>query len=167
MLVDDNFLKDMTRFHGVATRATYASANNADVTPQRSGFRELEHRDGDWYYRDSYTGFLRSWGQEVIYFKDKPVWTNLYGGGMEPSKMSEDIAVGTFRFLKIALSEGEKDNTFQPRGPREIIRGEWRYASEMNGNIMGFVGSEFICFRSETVFYHNFHGGLIVSRGKS
>ena len=44
--------------------------------------KELEFKEGDWYYKDSYTGFFQSWGREVVWYNKKPFWTQIYGGGM-------------------------------------------------------------------------------------
>ena len=54
-------LKQLNRFLGKAMLETYAG-DGVKVKSQRSGFKELEYKEGDWYYRDSYTGFFRSWG---------------------------------------------------------------------------------------------------------
>lgn len=161
---DTQFLTDLNRFHGLATKATYASVKGVDIEPQRKGFRELEYSEGDWYYRDSYTGFLRSWGQEVIYYQNKPVWTCLYGGGMEPDNMQEPFALETFSFLKKALSSGDKTHQFQPRGPEEFNDNAWQYECDVQGDISVFDGLETITFQDVVVFTHRFHGGLVIGR---
>lgn len=148
---------------GRASKATYASGGGK-VEPWRKGFKELEYREGDWYYRDSYSGFLRSWGQEVIWYKDKPVWTCLYGGGMEASRMDVALANETFGFLKEAFLTGDKENKFQPRGPEDFHDGAWKYHCEVEGDITKFKGHEFISQNDKIVFTHDFVGGLVVGQ---
>ena len=149
---------------GKAAKATYASGGGKVDEPWRKGFKELEYSDGEWYYRDSYTGFLRSWGQEVIWFKDQPFWTCLYGGGMTDENMDSTMANDTFTFLKKVLSSGEKENQFQPRGPEDFQDGEWQYHCEVKGTIEKFNGDEFIRINGKIVFTHDFVGGLVIGQ---
>ncbi len=156
-------LVQLNRFLGKAMLETYAG-DGVKVKPQRSGFKELEYKESDWYYRDSYTGFFRSWGQEVIWFKGEPFWNQLYGGGMV-DKFNNDtkFARQTFGFLKKALSAGEKQESFQPRGPKYFTDHDWGYVCEWKGDITNFKGNEKILLKRETVFTHNFFGGLILT----
>jgi hypothetical protein len=161
--MDKQELLELNRFMGRASKATYASGGGK-VKPWREGFNELEYKDGDWYYRDSYAGFLRSWGQEVIWYKDKPVWTCSYGGGMTDENMDVEFANETFSFLKKVFMAGDKENMFQPRGPEDYQDNEWKYHSELNGDISKFSGNEFITKKDQVVFTHNFVGGLVIDR---
>ena len=107
--MDENLLEQLHKFLSEAAKNTYAG-NGVEVEPWRRGFKELEYRDGDWYYRDSYTGSFQSWGQEVVWHKDKPVWTALYGGGMaEKFHGDRDFAKQTVGFLKKALRQKESE----------------------------------------------------------
>ena len=154
-------LKRLNSFLGNAAKNTYAGGADK-VDPQTSNFQELEYEDGDWYYRDSYAGFFRSWGREVIWFKGAPIWNQLYGGGMEDNFSKDaDFARQTFSFLKKAMSVGEKENNFQPRGPENFKDGDWEYLSNLEGNISNFKGSEKIIYKGKVVFTHKFFGGLI------
>lgn len=142
--------------------STYAGDGKIIDIPQRPGFRELEYREGPWYYRDSYAGYIRSVGHEVVWFNDVPFWSSIYGGGMT-EEFSKDNAFTnkTFEFLKKAMSAGDKVNTFQPRGPRERSLEAWRYSCDWNGDISDFKGSEAISYEGTTVFTHDFRGGII------
>jgi hypothetical protein len=161
--MSEQLLSELNQFIGKASKATYASGGGKVDQPQRAGFKELEHREGDWYYRDSYTGFLRSWGQEVVWHSDQPFWTCLYGGGMTDENMNEKFALETFSFLKKALSEGDKETMFQPRGPKYFEDDNWQYHCEVEGTIEKFKGHEFISHGGNIVFTHDFSGGLIIS----
>ena len=145
-----------------ASKATYAGGGG-EVTPSRTGFRELEYCEGDWCYRDSYTGFLRSWGQEIVWQKGKPVWTCLYGGGMTETRMDTELADKTFAFLKQALAAGNQEAIFQPRGPKRFSDGDWKYECVIKGSIDQFNGHESICYGGDAVFTHDFFGGLVIS----
>jgi len=159
-------LQELNRFLGKASLATYAGGG-PEARPQRPGFRELEYKDGNWEYRDSYTGFFRSWGQEVVWHNGQPYWTQLYGGGMvEELINNETFAHQTFDFLKKALSDGEKQEEFQPRGPSSFTDGDWEYSCEWQGDIANFEGHEKILLNGKVVFTHDFMGGLILSREK-
>jgi len=161
-------LKQLNEFLGRAVLATYAGGGEKvdPTTPgfvsRFPGFKELEYREGDFYYRDSYTGFFRSAGEEVIFYKGKPVWVQHYYGGIEPKYLNnEKFARETFNFLKEALSSGEKSAAFQPRGPENLIAGVWKYSCHWQGDISDFNGSEEISYKEEVVFKHKFFGGLI------
>jgi hypothetical protein len=155
---------ELNKFLGRASKATYASGGGAVSDPWRKGFKELEYTEGEWYYRDSYTGYLRSWGQEVVWYQGQPFWTCLYGGGMVDSRMDEGFAKETFTFFKKALSAGEKENDFQPRGPNTFKDGEWNYQCKVAGDIKKFSGDESISYQGTIVFTHEFEGGLVVGQ---
>ncbi len=160
----DKLLQELNQFIGKAALATYAGGGG-ETDPQRKGFRELEFKEGDWEYRDSYAGFFRSWGQEVVWHKNKPFWNQIYGGGVtEKHKSDEKFALETFTFLKKALSAGEKKDEFQPRGPKNFKDGDWEYSCDWSGDISSFKGHEKIQLKGEVVFTHTFIGGLILSR---
>ncbi len=163
-MLSKNGLQELNMFLGKATLNTYASGG-PEVDPEEPGFKELEFKDGGWFYKDSYTGFFQSWGREVVWHEQKPIWTQIYGGGMM-SKFRNDVkfAHETFNFLKKALSAGEKQGEFQPRGPKNFSEWDWEYFCEWNGDITKFHGGEKILFKKEVVFTHDFLGGLIVSK---
>jgi hypothetical protein len=159
--MNSDFLTKLNSFIGIAAKATYAGGG-ASVTPWRKGFKELEYKDGDFYYRDSYTGYFRSWGQETVWYKDEPIWTARYGGGMTDEHQDDkDFADKTFSFLKNAMSAGEKVSQFQPRGPKEFTKDNWSYICNVDGDMSKFSGNESISFNGEIVFTHQFIGGLI------
>lgn len=161
--MDKNLLQELNRFLGKATLSTYAG-DGQEIGPKEIGFKELEFKDGDWYYKDSYTGFFQSWGREVVWYNQKPFWTQIYGGGMT-AKFQSDIKLAheTFDFLKKALSAGEKQEDFQPRGPKFFSKDDWEYFCDWHGDITRFEGQEKILFKKETIFTHNFLGGLIIT----
>ena len=157
-------LKELNLFLGKAALSTYAGGG-PEVDPEEPGFKELEYREGKWYYKDSYTGFFQSWGREIVWYNKKPFWNQIYGGGMT-KKFRNNIrfAHETFDFLKKALSAGEKQEKFQPRGPKKFADDDWVYSCKWKGNIKKFEGHEKILFKGEIVFIHDFLGGLILTK---
>lgn len=152
----------LEEFYGTATLSTYAGGGNY-IKSLRKGFKELEYKDGDWYYRDSYTGFFRSGGQEVVYYKDTPIFIVSYCGGMtEDYIYNLSFTNETFSFLKKALSQ--KEDSFTPRGPGRFQSGDFEYTANWNGNIENFKGEEKISYKGNIVFTHDFFGGIIVGK---
>jgi hypothetical protein len=150
--------EQLSTFIRVAADETYAGGGSYVEKPERPDFLELEYKDGDWYYRDSYSGHSRSGGQEVVRYQEKPVWYSGYGGGMIEGK--EELSNVTFEFLKKALSA--KEEGFDSlRGPHELVEDDWRYEYEQNGDITSFTGTEKIYYKDELVFFHNTLGGVL------
>jgi SAM-dependent methyltransferase len=116
--------------------------------------------DGVW----AYTSLIHI-RQEVVWHNDSPVWTCLYGGGMTDGYMNEGLAGETFAFLKKALSQKEVE--FQPRGPKSFKLDGWEYQNDMHGDITSFNGHEFISHNGETIFTHNFFGGVVIGQDAS
>ncbi|MEK7459540.1 MAG: DUF5680 domain-containing protein [Patescibacteria group bacterium] len=161
---NQKFILNLNNFLGMAMLKTYAGGG-MEVNSKEEGFRELEYKDGDFYYKDSFGGHRQSWGREVVWYKDKPVWSQLYGGGMEKKYQNDKkFTHETFDFLKKAMSAGEKKEMFQPRGPTEYIEGDWKYEARWTGNIERFLGHEDILYKSEVVFTHDFFGGFYRSK---
>ena len=113
---------ELFEFIDRAGKATYAGGGKEVKEPERAGFIELEYSEGDFSYRDSYTGYIRSRGTETVRYKSKPIWTSLYGGGMIESK--EDLAHETFELLKKAMLQDEK-GYLSLRGPHQFKDGDW------------------------------------------
>lgn len=166
-VLDPLFLRDLNAFLGRAMLETYAG-NGQQVPPsdtqRKPGFKELVYQEGPWLYRDSYTGFLTSAGQEVVWSYDVPVWTQSYAGGMKPGYQKAPLARDCFTFLKAALAAGEKSDAFQPRGPHTYEEFGWRYGCNWSGDITNFSGHEAINRpdQKEAIFFHRFFGGVIV-----
>ncbi len=154
-------IEELKLFLDKAIPATYAGGGKA-ADPESPKFNELVFADGDWKYRDSYCGFVQSWGREVVWYKGEPFWTDQYGGGMKGKLMKDpEFAHLAFEFLKECLLRG-RTNNFAPRGPKEHSNGDWRYACKWHGNIKKFKGGERIYFKGKVVFTHDFLGGIVI-----
>ena len=134
-----------------------------EIKPQRPGFKEMEYRKGNWYFRDSYSGFFMAPGQEVVYFKNNPIWAMSYSGGMiDGFRENQDFAIKTFQFLKKTLLKMNPENPF--RGPENFSEKDWEYKSQLMGDVVDFAGNEQIFYQGKLVFSQNFMGGLIISK---
>ena len=155
-------LQKFAEFLVRAKVSTYAG-DGREVTPQRPGFNELEYKEDDLEYRDSYAGFYCAPGQEVVRFKGKPVWAMSYNGGMIKKYQDDEAFSGrTFVFLKEALKRVQKLRPF--RGPESFKDGDFEYIDETEGDIALFNGCERILHKSEEVFRQRYFGGLIVGK---
>jgi len=154
-------LKELSQFLVKAKIQTYAG-DGKKISPQRSGFKEIEFSNGDWYYRDSYCGFYSAPGQEVVRYKGKPIWMMSYSGGMKKKYHGNfEFAKQTYDFLKEALKRVDESKPF--RGPDNFKKGDYEYISKVEGDVKSFVGTEKIFYKGEEVFRQNYIGGLIVN----
>lgn len=151
-------LKELASFLVKAKKATYAGSGK-DVEPQRPGFKELEFSEGDFNYRDSYTGFYAAPGQEIIRFKGVPAWAMAYDGETM-KQFRNETALKIYAFLKKALMEVEEKKPF--RGPEHLEEGNLVYISKVVGDITRFTGQEKILLNNIEAFRQSFFGGLIL-----
>jgi len=155
-------LDELAKFLVKAKTQTYAG-DGKEVPAQRPGFKELEFIEGDWEYRDSYSGFFFAPGQEVVRYKVKPVWAMAYSGGMNEKYHGDvDFAKKTFGFLKEALKQVHESRPF--RGPEYFEQGDFEYIDKSMGDIRSFKGIERILYKGEEVFRQDYIGGLILSK---
>ena len=156
-----SYMQALTDFVGEAALATYAGSGQR-IKTEKKGFFDLEYKEGDFYYRDSFAGYLASHGQETVWYQDKPVWMCSYTGGMQGSKADDAaFAYDTFEFLKKAMRTGEKSQSFRHRGPQNMKDGEWEYYNNFSGDIISFKGHEEIYHSGELVFMHDYFGGVL------
>jgi hypothetical protein len=149
-------LSQLKSFIEKASSQTYAAGADDVPNPQRPDYHELVYAEGDFEYRDSYSGNNRSWGTELVRYKGRPVWNALYGGGMTDGH--ESLSHNTFEFLKKAFLSRDEDSF---RGPRQLDENEWHYSYQQDGDVTLFNGSEKISYNGEVVFFHHIIGGLI------
>ncbi len=159
---DDQLMQQLRDFYSKSAKNTYAAGADHENVPERNAHKEIIYKEGDWFYRDSYSGYFRSWGQEVISYQNKPIWTQIYGGGVINEYVGdEEFANRTFSFLMKAIGAKE-EGKFYPRGPKQFSDGEWKYSANWTGNIDKFRGSEEISYQGVVVFTHDFIGGLFL-----
>ncbi len=155
---------DLSELYAFITRAahkTYAGGGKYELKPERDGFHELVYTEGDWYYRDSYSGWYQSWGSEVVRYKEVPIWSSNYGGGMKV--FSRELTDKTFTFLKQALSVDNKGFA-SLRGPENLRLGSWEYSYTQEGGVDFFDGYEEIKHQQKVVFSHRIIGGVFINK---
>lgn len=69
-------IKQLREFIGRAGAATYAGGGAVEENPEREGFIELVYTEGELVYRDSYTGYRRSRGIELVRKNWEPIWAS-------------------------------------------------------------------------------------------
>ncbi|MBI4973996.1 hypothetical protein HZC27_05275 [Candidatus Roizmanbacteria bacterium] len=145
-------------FIAKALRKTYASLGVEEVSMNPDGFKELHFSEGELTYKDSYSGFFKSRGFEVIRFQNSPIWMCSYGGGM--IKPDKSLAYKTFTFLKkVFLADTHGFKTL--RGPSVFKDQNWEYSYSQKGDLNEFQGYEEIHLNNELVFFHHIIGGEI------
>ena len=152
-------LTNLFTFVNLAGKSTYAAGKPPLKNSERKDFIEWEFAKGKWSYRDSYAGYIKSTGQEIVRYDGKIVWANSYCGGM--TEGNESRADKTFDFLKRAMSQDE--TMFQSlRGPAQFVQGDWLYRYTQEGDITNYRGHEEILYKDIVVFFHRTIGGMVI-----
>jgi len=141
----------------LGVRIIYAQQerNSGKVKPLLEGARQLEHKEGNWLYRDIYNqGRGKFAGLETIYFEGKPVWSESYYGNFE--KMTEEEVD---KILRRALIDKASEVRIWNTVRYEM--GDYLYFNEGSGNIDELEGSERIEKNGETVYFFYYAGGFV------
>lgn len=155
-------LNELRKFLVKAKISTYAG-DGKEVEPQRPGFKELEYKEGNYEYRDSYCGFYSAPGQEIVRVNGKPIWHMAYSGGMKKEfHYNLEFAKRTFNFLRECLKRVSEDKPY--RGPDHFKEKDYEYVNEVEGTIENFSGSEKILFKGKVVFEQKYVGGIIIEK---
>jgi hypothetical protein len=150
---------DLLHFLIQAKKETYAAqGDDATVTPLLEGSRQLEYRAGDYLYRDIYYGMAYFVGQETVYYKNIPLWSMAYSGGVD-KQYGIDKVREIYAFLRQAMREVSYENPY--RGPLEFKVDDFEYFDFNKGAIEEFSGHEKIVLKGKQVYYLNYSGGYI------
>lgn len=149
-------LKELIKFLVRAKINTYASEGEGGEKVLEDGSKELIYSEGDFRYRDRYFGFSSFIGEEVVWENDAIIWGMNYYGQI----VSEAVGVKElYLFLQGALRRVNEELPF--RGPERVMRGDFEYVNEVNGDVKEFTGLEKILFQGKEVFRLVYHGGLV------
>jgi hypothetical protein len=144
-------------FLRAAKAATYAAqGDQASVAPALPDSKQLEFRDGTFLYRDVYFGMFRFVGQEVVYSRDRALWSMSYAGGLAPG-VAPSAARPIYAFLRAALIAPTPE--LPVRGPAELSGERMRYVCRWQGSLSAFEGCESISQDGRTVYDLRFCGG--------
>lgn len=148
----------LTEFIVEASRNTYADPNAKTVeTPYRPGCEEYLYESGDWRYLDSYAWIRDGGGEEVVYFKGKPVWVMNYYGYIVGNPDTKAVYASLHRALAL------RHAVLPVRGSKlEEMENGLRYEVVLTRTEIGnFIGSEQIFERDTLVYEAYFHGGFV------
>ncbi len=140
-----------------AKKISYASGNES--IRLEKGIKEYSFNSNDFSYKDTYFANLIDAGQEVVWFKDLPIWVMLYRGGMVNN---DSISRECFSFLEKAISNLSKN--FPTRGPAKFEDFPFSYYNVNQGDIFNFFGTEYIYLNSVLIYTKNYIGGLVKHR---
>lgn len=153
-------LEPLAHFLVKAKRNTYASqGDDASVQPLLNGSKQLEYRDGDYFYRDIYFGAAFFIGQEVVEFQNHPIWSMVYSGGVTFPTANWDETGPIYRFLQQALRL--VDTKLPYRGPNLFESGKYIFKNESEGSLDCFRGKEVILMDGQKVYELQYSGGII------
>ena len=154
--MDNLPLNELHSFIIRAKAATYIGGGGESL-PRRPGAHDLEFKEENFIYLDSYFGGADFLGQEVVYYLMRPVWAmNYYGRLLEPSMMTTADVV---QILKESLSNLYRQGRFL--GGFEFSTPLGIYHDTNDGDLTGFTGKEWIIKEDVKVYELNYHGGLI------
>jgi hypothetical protein len=154
--MQDLSLEQLEAFIVKAKAATYVGGG-AKSPSCRPASHDLQFRNGDFAYLDSYFGGTDFIGQEVVYYQGRPVWAmNYYGRILRPDTI-EAAEAGSI--IQRSLSEMYKEERFL--GGFEYDTGDGVYTDTSEGDVASFAGKEWITREGIVVYDLVYHGGLI------
>ena len=153
----NDFTLDQLNAFIVRAKATAYVGRGPKSLSYRPGSHDLQFHDGDFSYLDSYFGGTDFIGQEVVYFRGRPVWAmNYYGRILEPSLIT---GAETGQIIQASLAEMYQQGRFL--GGFEHATDNGTYFDTNLGDVASFTGREWITRDALTVYDLVYHGGLI------
>ena len=149
-------MEELLNFLRKAKGKTYASLW---ALPKKieGGGKRYAVKKGDFTYKDVYYGEKQFFGQEIVFRKNKAIWSMTYNGGIIGKYTNSEKC---YRFLKSCLRKMPAD--FPIRGPKTYTKGTFKYINSWQGDIKKFRGEEKIFFRGKLIYSLNYGGGLIL-----
>lgn len=147
---------DLHAFIVRAKAATYVG-NGAKIAPCRPGSHDLEFKEGDWAYLDSYFGGTDFIGEETVWFAGKPAWAMNYFGYILRPELITPAQAG--EMIKASLSRLYAEGRFL--GGFEHSQGDFSYFDSSEGDFSRFTGREWIERGGVRAYELVYHGGLI------
>lgn len=150
----------LTKFLVEAKRNTYASqSDDASVQPILNGSKQLEYRNGDYFYRDIYFGSAFFVGQETVEFENRSIWSMVYSGGVIIPNADWDSIGPIYGFLRQALRLVDAKSIY--RGPAHFKSGNYIFKNEYEGTLDCFHGKEIILMDGQKVYELRYNGGVV------
>ena len=146
-----NFNK-LKKFITEARKNTYAGNREPVKNPILAGSSQFEYKKSEYFYRDIYFSGKKNFiGQEVIYLKNKPIWSMIYCGYSEPREV--------YAFLKKSLLMLSEKCRFG--GECKFEENNFQYRDKGKGTIERFDGEEQMFIKRQSVYRLKYQGGLI------
>lgn len=149
-------LSELNAFIVRAKAATYVG-DGRHVDSSRTGSHDLRFTEQEWSYHDSYFGGSDFIGEEVVYWREKPVWAMNYYGRILRDDLITAAEAG--QMIKTSLSRMYQQNRFL--GGFEYEENELTYVDTSEGGPECFRGHELIRRGPELVYELDYHGGMI------
>jgi hypothetical protein len=154
--MNSEFLPNLNTFIIRAKAATYVGSGQPGPSC-RPGSHDLNFADGDWTYLDSYFGGRDFIGEEVVYFKGKPVWAmNYYGRILREDLITPEQAG---HMIKASLARMYAEGHFL--GGHQYRESEFAYVDTSKGDVDHFTGRETISREGILAYELVYHGGAI------
>jgi hypothetical protein len=139
-----------------AKRRSYVGSGSQSVS-LRPASHDLGCTAGDFSYHDTYFGGTDFAGEEVVYWRGRPVWAeNYFGHILEPGLID---GAETGRVIKSCLTRMYAEGRFL--GGFEGVEGDCSYHDASAGDATWFQGREWIDRGGKTVYELFYHGGLV------
>ena len=149
-------LDTMEQFIVRAKAATYVGSGAKSVS-HRPASHDLEYHEDEFDYLDSYFGGSDFIGEEVVYYRQQPVWAmNYYGRIIEPSRIT---AAEVGQVIKESLTRMYQAGRFLGGFENTTVHGV--YVDTNQGDFTSFTGKEWITKDGVAVYELYYHGGLI------
>jgi hypothetical protein len=135
-----------------AKQHTYASGQPGKKL--EDGSELFKYEEGAFRYQDRFLGGSAFIGQELVWQSGRLVWGMNYYGAVTAAAPEE---LG--HFLKEALRQVPDDHPY--RGPCALLRGNFEYLNETQGDLSSFTGVELILHAGTEVYRLAYHGGRL------
>lgn len=133
----------------------------AELKKQVNGSRTITFSDGDFSMEDNFFGGEPYGGQQVIFYKNEPVWICVYYGRVLETELPAD---DVYDFLREAL---QHPNLKQPlRGPATYKNNRLEYQNMLEGDTANYLGREIILENGKEIFWTQYVGGWVDQRFK-
>jgi hypothetical protein len=149
-------LEQLETFIVKAKAATYVG-DGAKSRACRPGSHDLQFREGNFAYLDSYFGGTDFIGEEVVYYQNRPVWAMNYYGRILKPELIEAAEAGSI--IKQSLTAMYQEGRFL--GGFQYDMGNGVYTDTSDGDVASFTGKEWITRQGIVVYALVYHGGLV------
>ncbi len=139
-----------------AKRAAFAGGGKKVL--RSDGSKTFTYAEGNLNYTDRYFGSMRDIGEELVWYKNMPIWgMNYFGGAFTNFR---NMKSPTFKFLKNCLMLVEVNMPY--RGPPALTEREFKYKNKVFGNFSMFRGTESIYYKNKKIYSKMYFGGDII-----